>query len=117
MYGVGRFWIEGLRVDPADEIGPFRWNQWVALAAIVVGVGLFFVLRNRPDVEPNVDPVLDPDVDGLLADEADVTDDVDERPTSAESASDKSTSDELSDDEEAVSAGVADDELDGQDDR
>ncbi len=52
MYGVGRFWIEGLRVDPADEIGPFRWNQWVSLAAIVVGVGLFLVLRNRPDVQP-----------------------------------------------------------------
>jgi prolipoprotein diacylglyceryl transferase len=118
MYGVGRFWIEGLRVDPADEIGPFRWNQWVALAAIVVGMGLFFVLRNRPDVEPNVDPVLDPDVDGLLADEADVTDDVDDRPTDCDSTGDESTSDELSDDEEeAVSAGVADDELDGQDDR
>jgi prolipoprotein diacylglyceryl transferase len=117
MYGVGRFWIEGLRVDPADEIGPFRWNQWVSLAAIVVGVGLFFVLRNRPDVEPNVDPVLDPDIDGLLADEADVTNDADDRPTDDDSISDDSTSDELSDDEEAVSAGVADDELDGQDDR
>jgi prolipoprotein diacylglyceryl transferase len=52
FYGVGRFWVEGLRVDPADDVGPFRWNQWVALAAIVVGLNLFFMLRNRPDPEP-----------------------------------------------------------------
>ena len=37
FYGVGRFWVEGLRVDPADDVGPFRWNQWVALAASSVG--------------------------------------------------------------------------------
>jgi prolipoprotein diacylglyceryl transferase len=53
MYGVGRFWIEGLRVDPADELGPFRWNQWVALAAIVVGLVAFFALRGRPEIEPD----------------------------------------------------------------
>ncbi len=65
MYGVGRFWIEGLRVDPADELGPFRWNQWVALAAIVVGLAAFFALRGRPDVEP--DRGIDPD--GELGDD------------------------------------------------
>ena len=25
LYGLGRFWVEGLRVDPADDVGPFRW--------------------------------------------------------------------------------------------
>ena len=55
FYGVGRFWVEGLRVDPADEVGPFRWNQWVALGAIVGGLVLFFVLRNRPETDPVVD--------------------------------------------------------------
>ena len=29
-YGIGRFWIEGLRIDPAHELGGLRWNQWVA---------------------------------------------------------------------------------------
>lgn len=62
MYGIGRFWVEGLRVDPADEIGPFRFNQWVALAAIALGVVIFLVLRNRPDVEPAV--ALDTQLDG-----------------------------------------------------
>ena len=37
-YGVGRFWVEGLRIDPADELGALRWNQWVAVALIVGGV-------------------------------------------------------------------------------
>jgi len=85
-YGIGRFWIEGLRVDPADEIGPFRWNQWVALAALVVGAGVFFALRNRTDPEPTGDGDDELDADG------------DDAP-------------------EQVSAGLAEDELDGQDDR
>ena len=54
FYGLGRFWVEGLRVDPADDVGPFRWNQWVALGAIAVGLALFFVLRRRPDPIPVV---------------------------------------------------------------
>ena len=31
-YGIGRFWVEGLRIDEADELGGLRWNQWVAIA-------------------------------------------------------------------------------------
>ena len=47
-YGVIRFWVEGLRIDPADELGGLRWNQWVALAA-VVGGGLYLVAtRDKP---------------------------------------------------------------------
>ena len=76
LYGAGRFWVEGLRVDPADEIGPFRFNQWVAIAAIVGGLALWAVLRRRPEAErPTVvddgatpddvglDEVVDPPVD------------------------------------------------------
>lgn len=47
-YGLGRFWVEGLRIDPADEIAGLRLNQWVALAAVVGGAGIFLALRNRP---------------------------------------------------------------------
>lgn len=38
-YGAGRFWIEGLRIDPteASDVAGLRWNQWVALGAIAVG--------------------------------------------------------------------------------
>ena len=31
-YGVGRLWVEGLRIDPANEIAGLRFNQWVAIA-------------------------------------------------------------------------------------
>ncbi len=53
-YGIGRFWVEGLRIDPADEIGPFRWNQWVAIACIVGG-GLYLIAtRDKPKFVPVV---------------------------------------------------------------
>jgi prolipoprotein diacylglyceryl transferase len=59
-YGIGRLWIEGLRIDPADEFGGLRLNQWVALLAIVGGAGyLVWVYRNgglsrRDDTVPAV---------------------------------------------------------------
>ena len=53
-YGVGRFWIEGLRIDPAPEIGPFRWNQWVAIACIVGGVGFLVYRALNPVAAPAV---------------------------------------------------------------
>ncbi len=36
-YGIGRFWVEGLRIDEADEFGGLRFNQWMALLAIAGG--------------------------------------------------------------------------------
>jgi prolipoprotein diacylglyceryl transferase len=53
-YGLGRFWVEGLRIDPADELGGLRWNQWVALAGIVGGAGYLVFTRGRrwPEPEP-----------------------------------------------------------------
>jgi prolipoprotein diacylglyceryl transferase len=50
-YGLGRFWIEGLRIDQANEIGPLRVNQWVALAAIV-GAVVYLVLTRGRSWEP-----------------------------------------------------------------
>ena len=54
-YGIGRFWIEGLRIDPTSEVGGLRWNQWVALAMIVIGA-VVLVVRRGPGPEP-VEPV------------------------------------------------------------
>jgi hypothetical protein len=67
-YGIGRFWIEGLRIDAADELGGLRWNQWMALAAVVGGVIVLGIMRVRQDspvpiIPPaNVDAVA-PDVE------------------------------------------------------
>jgi prolipoprotein diacylglyceryl transferase len=45
-YGVGRFWVEGLRIDRANEWGGLRLNQWVALLAVVLAVAyLVWVAR------------------------------------------------------------------------
>ncbi len=46
-YFAGRFWIEGLRIDPAHVIGPLRLNQWVAIAVFVAAVGYLLVDHRR----------------------------------------------------------------------
>jgi prolipoprotein diacylglyceryl transferase len=45
LYSFGRFWVEGLRVDPAHEFGPLRLNQVVA--AIVFACSALVLLRMR----------------------------------------------------------------------
>lgn len=45
LYGVGRFWIEGLRLDSL-WIGPFRVSQVLALLFVVV-FALLIILRRR----------------------------------------------------------------------
>lgn len=37
-YCVGRFWIEYLRIDTADRIGPLRLNDWTAVLGLVGAV-------------------------------------------------------------------------------
>ena len=66
-YGIGRFWVEGLRIDRADRLGGLRWNQWVALAAIVGGAIVLVLMRRHPVVEPD-DPFDDRLDDELRAD-------------------------------------------------
>jgi prolipoprotein diacylglyceryl transferase len=51
LYGVGRFWIEGLRIDDAATAG-LRLNQYVALAAVAGGLSYVWLRRRttREDV-------------------------------------------------------------------
>ena len=53
-YGIGRFWVEGLRIDPADEFAGLRLNQWVALVAVVLSAVLLAWMRRHPIAEPEV---------------------------------------------------------------
>lgn len=48
-YFSGRFWIEGLRIDPAHQLAGLRLNQWVAAAVIVVTTALMIVDARRSD--------------------------------------------------------------------
>ena len=53
-YGFVRFWVEGLRVDPAHEFGGLRLNQWV-FAVVFLLAGAFLVralLRMAPPEPP-----------------------------------------------------------------
>jgi prolipoprotein diacylglyceryl transferase len=55
-YGIGRFWVESLRIDRADEIAGLRLNQWVALAAVVGGGVVLAYMRRHPIPEPVIGP-------------------------------------------------------------
>lgn len=46
-YGIGRFWLEGLRVDPSFVIWGLRTNELVALLAVILGIVLWIVQSKR----------------------------------------------------------------------
>ncbi len=66
-YGIGRFWVEGLRIDPADEIAGLRLNQWVALVAVVLSAALLVWMRRHPIAEPVIEQPGEPDDDLSVA--------------------------------------------------
>lgn len=53
-YTLGRFWIEALRIDPANHVGGWRINSFTSVAVFAAGLVAFWLLgRRRPDlVEP-----------------------------------------------------------------
>ena len=56
LYGFGRFFTEGIRLDFSyDTFGPIRFNQAVAALICLVGVGLLiWLVRNKPGREESV---------------------------------------------------------------
>lgn len=59
-YTAYRFFIEGLRIDPAHQIGGWRLNQWVSLVVFVVSVTLIAATRGVP-VASGQEPQESPD--------------------------------------------------------
>ncbi len=54
-YGVGRAFLETLRLDPAELIFGVRANVWGAVAAVLLGLIILFVQANRhPGKEPGI---------------------------------------------------------------
>lgn len=81
-YGLGRFWVEGLRVDPADVVGGLRWNQWVAAAAVIGGSLAALELAKRAERRDHADPTGD--------DAVELTDDrIDDDPDEVETRGDE----------------------------
>ncbi|WP_436756850.1 prolipoprotein diacylglyceryl transferase [Streptosporangium sp. V21-05] len=64
-YTVGRFWIEGLRVDTAHHILGLRLNQWTSIILFIGAMAYFWYTRNKT-TEERVVSATDPDglVDG-----------------------------------------------------
>lgn len=46
LYGLGRFWIEGLRMDSL-YLGPVRVSQLVALICVLVGISIIIIKRKK----------------------------------------------------------------------
>jgi prolipoprotein diacylglyceryl transferase len=54
-YGVGRSYLESIRIDPSEIFLGIRTNVWAAFGAIVVGIVIFAVQsRRHPGLEPSV---------------------------------------------------------------
>jgi prolipoprotein diacylglyceryl transferase len=60
VYTLGRFWIEGLRIDTAHEFLGLRLNQWTSLVLFALAVALFVWLtktgRGERETVVQVDP-------------------------------------------------------------
>ena len=42
-YSIGRFWVEGLRIDPANSGGGWRLNQWTAVVSFALSTGYLLI--------------------------------------------------------------------------
>lgn len=62
MYTAGytafRFFIEGLRVDQAHNIGGLRLNQWVALIVFLISVAVIVAMRGAPAEPEEIETAL-----------------------------------------------------------
>jgi prolipoprotein diacylglyceryl transferase len=50
LYGIGRFWIEGLRIDPAEAFAGLRLNQWMSVLIVVGAVVYLLRVTGRRQV-------------------------------------------------------------------
>jgi prolipoprotein diacylglyceryl transferase len=51
-YGLGRLWVELLRIDPAQKVAGIRFNVLMSVAAIVGGLGYLLLWGRRPSAGP-----------------------------------------------------------------
>ncbi len=58
VYTAGRFWIEQLRIDPVNDIGPFRLNVWTSIILFILATAYFVATRKktRGDKPAEVEP-------------------------------------------------------------
>jgi prolipoprotein diacylglyceryl transferase len=47
VYSTGRYFIEGLRLDPSDIYFGLRTNQWSAVIGVLLGLAIFYLQQRR----------------------------------------------------------------------
>ncbi|GAB3747185.1 prolipoprotein diacylglyceryl transferase [Microlunatus parietis] len=100
LYTAGRFWIEALRIDPVNEVGGFRLNNYTSLivfvAAVIVLILLFKFRPGREEIVEGDPPAADDqsEDDGAAAVKAE-----DETAGAADEESDRSENDEAEKDD------------------
>jgi prolipoprotein diacylglyceryltransferase len=47
LYTAGRGWIEMLRIDTVNHLGPFRLNVWTSIILFVLATAFFVATRRR----------------------------------------------------------------------
>jgi prolipoprotein diacylglyceryl transferase len=82
LYTAGRVWIESLRIDTVNHLGPFRLNVWTSILVFVLGLVLFVVASRRArravdadDEVVDTDEAVDDDTDKAV--DHDTDEDVD----------------------------------------
>jgi prolipoprotein diacylglyceryl transferase len=55
LYAIGRFWIEGLRIDEANSFAGLRLNEWV-MGVVLLGSLTFLWVRRGVGREEQVEP-------------------------------------------------------------
>ena len=41
LYTAGRVWIEALRIDTVNHLGPFRFNVWTSIVVFTIAAAAF----------------------------------------------------------------------------
>jgi len=57
-YGLGRLWIEALRIDTASLLLGLRVNIWMSMVLIVAGGLYLLIIRGRAQRKSGRDPVI-----------------------------------------------------------
>ena len=47
LYTAGRGWIETLRIDTVNHLGPFRLNVWTSIIVFLLATAFFIAARRR----------------------------------------------------------------------
>ena len=99
-YFTGRFWIEGLRIDPANAGGGWRLNQWVSVAVVAATIVYLLIDRHRHRG------------DSLVTADTALDDTADDDTTLDDTADDDTADDDTADDDTADAASATADGAD-----